>query len=748
MAELIVTEKPSTAGKIADALADGKPQQTKEGNVSYYTLKHDGKDIIVACAVGHLYTIAEKDKKGWTYPVFDVKWDETYKVNKEAKFSKKYLSVIKKLAKKADKFTIATDYDIEGEVIGLNIIKYACKQNDANRMKFSTVTKPDLIKAYENKAKHLDWGLANAGVTRHELDWYYGINLSRALTLAIKNSGAGFKILSSGRVQGPALKIIVDKEKAIKTFKPEPYWEIELKGEAKDREITAMHEKGKFDNVEDTDEVIANVKDCKTGVVVSVEKKKVKQVSPHPFDLTSLQTEAYRTLGVAPKKSLQIAQELYTSGYISYPRTSSQQYPKEIGYKNILKALSKQSIYQELCNELLKKKTLIPNNGKKTDPAHPAIYPTGITPKLTGKEMQIYDLIVRRFMATFADVAIKESMTVRIDVNKEIFIAKGMTTVELGWFEFYGRYAPKKEEELPAVVKGDEVRVERISRLDKETQPPKRYTPASIIREMEKLNIGTKATRSDIIENLFNRGYITGKSIEATELGIRTVEILEKYSPSILDVQLTRHFEEEMEKIRQGKLTPERVLEEAKTKLKDILSDFKKKEKAIGKELWKATVETRDELSLLGKCPNCAEGELHLRRGKFGNFIACNKYPECNITYNLPNVGLMKPAKKICEHCGFPMIQVIRKGKKPQEVCFNPKCPGKKVEDKEVAKEVRELETGKVEKVCPKCGKPLVVRTSIYGKFLGCSGFPKCRHTEKLTNGPLKEDFKKKKGSK
>ncbi|MFQ5475240.1 MAG: DNA topoisomerase, partial [Candidatus Nanoarchaeia archaeon] len=243
--ELIVTEKPSAAKKIAEALDNGKPVKENNKGVPYYKVTHGNKDIIVTCAVGHLYSVAEKNKGKWTYPVFEIEWKAAGEARKDAAYSKKYLATIKKLSKEADEFTIATDYDIEGEVIGWNIIRFACKQKDANRMKFSTLTKPDIIKAYDSKSKHLDWGQAHAGETRHFLDWMYGINLSRALSLAIKKAANRHHILSAGRVQGPALKTIVEREKDINAFIPEPYWQIEIAGVIKAGEITALHEKDK-----------------------------------------------------------------------------------------------------------------------------------------------------------------------------------------------------------------------------------------------------------------------------------------------------------------------------------------------------------------------------------------------------------------------------------------------------------------------------------------------------------------------
>lgn len=673
--ELIITEKPKTALKIAQALADGKPIKEANQGVPYYKITHGKTDIVVGCAVGHVYSLAEKAKNGWTYPVFEVEWKPSYEVAKGAEFTKKYINTIKKLCKSASSYTIATDYDIEGEVIGLNVIRFGCGKKDANRMKFSTLTKPDLVKAYEKKAKHLDWGLANAGETRHEMDWYWGINISRALTLAIKTTGV-FKVLSSGRVQGPALKIIVDKEKEIKAFRPEPYWQIELIGNVSGGMIDAWHVEDKFFDKKKADGVMKNVKGQKA-IVSEVEKKEFKQAPPNPFDLTSLQIEAYRCTRISPKETLAIAQNLYTEGYISYPRTSSQKLPKEIGYKKIIQDLSKN--FKE-CSILLKKKELKPNEGKKTDPAHPAIYPTGILPKsLKDREKKIYDLIVHRFLATFGEPAVRQTVKITIDVNKELFVASGTTTVEKGWHELYGRFLMLKEEELPAVEKGQEVKVVEIKLLDKETQPPKRYTPASIIKELEKKNLGTKATRAVIVDTLFQRGYVTGESIEATELGIRTIETLEEFCPRILDEELTRHFEIEMDEIQEGKKKPEEVLREAKEILTSILFEIKKKEEKIGEKLKAANVETRRTANIVGKCPKCKEGDLRVIKSKKSGkrFIACNKYPDCKTTFSLPQFGLVKPMKNVCGECGYPMVMIITKGKRPWQLCLNPDCPSK-----------------------------------------------------------------------
>ncbi len=727
MAELIITEKPKAAQRIAEALADGKAIKKGDKGVYYYEVTHGNKDIIVGCAVGHLFGLAEKEKKrGMSYPVFNVEWKPLYETTKSAAFSKKYFDMLKKLSKGTKEFTVACDLDIEGEVIGYNIIRFICGQKDAKRMKFSTLTKEDLVEAYEKVSPHIEWGMAHAGETRHELDWYYGINLSRALTGAIKKAGI-FKILSIGRVQGPALQIIVQREKEIKAFKPEPFWQLQLDGEVKNGKIVAMHEKDKFWGKKEADAVLARTK-SRNGTIAEIKKDEYQQQPPYPFDLTTLQTEAYRVFGAPPKTTLEIAQELYTSGLISYPRTSSQMLPPAIGYSKVMAAISQQPEYAELAKKLLQKGNLKPNNGKKTDPAHPAIYPTGIKPKsLDKRSSKVYDLITRRFLATFADAATRATVTARIDVNKEIFVAAGTTTKYKGWHEFYGPYAKYKEEELPKIVEGEAVTVKKLEMLAKETKPPARYNQASIIKELEKRNLGTKATRAEIVDTLYKRNYVTGRAVEATDLGIKIIDTLGKYSPEIIDEELTRHFELEMEEIREDKKKGSEVLEEAKTVLVKILDGFKKKEKSIGDELLEATKESETKENTIGPCLACSKGTLMMKRGKFGKFIACSTYPDCKATFKLPANGLIKNTDKVCETCKQPIITVIRSAKKPQDVCINPECPAK------ISPEAKKQIAEKENSTCEKCkeGK-MVLRRSVYGSFLGCNRFPKCRNILKV----------------
>jgi DNA topoisomerase I len=679
MVELIVTEKPQAALKIATALGDSKPVKKTKGKSVYYEITRNKKAILVGCAVGHLYGLAEKVKTKWgTYPIFDIEWKPKSDIDKNAGYTKSYVTLLKQLGKKANEFTIATDYDLEGAVIGHNVIKETLKQKDAKRMKFSTLTKDELEKSYNEASKHLDFPMINAGETRHFLDWFYGINITSALSTSVNSTTGKFKILSSGRVQSPTLKIIVDKEKEIQAFIPKTYWEIFLDGLHKKSKILAKHKDDKIFDKKKKNSVMKNIKDQKAFIKQIKETEKI-QTPPTPFDLTTLQVESHRHLKINPKDTSKIAQDLYIAGLISYPRTSSQKLPKSIDYKKILKGLAKNSSYKEGTKELLSKKTLKPMEGKKSDPAHPAIYPTGEKGSLSGRDARLYDLIVHRFLAVFGEPAKRLTVSAQIDVNEEIFTIAGTTTIFPGWHTLYGKYAKFKEIELPKMKEGDEIKVNKIYNEEKETQPPARYSQASVVKTMEKYNLGTKATRAMILDTLYNRGYIEDDQIQATELGIRIIETLGKYSPEIIDVKLTASFEKEMMDIREGKEKKEVIIKRAKKVLTEILKKFKDNEKIIGEELTKATQETDSKLRELGDCQECGKGKLIIIRSKKTKkrFVACNAYPECKTTYGLPQQGLLKKEKNPCKHDEFPQIKVITKGKRPWILCLNPKCPGK-----------------------------------------------------------------------
>ena len=663
--ELIITEKPQAAMKIASAL--GKPIKNNFQRVPYYEINRQGKKIVVACAVGHLFTL-KQNTPGSGVPVFDISWVPNF-IARKNDFTKRYYDTLLRLAKNAGSITVATDYDVEGEVIGLNVVRFICGQKDARRMKFSTLTEKELNKSYDEKAPNLNWGQAIAGETRHYLDWIYGINLSRALMNSLKSIGK-FKIMSIGRVQGPTLKIIVEKEKKIQEFKPEQYWQIFIFVK-NSHEIELKHNKAISKKSELKNFEILNGKNIQINT-----KKKEQAIPPNPpFNLTTLQTEAYSFYGITPVRTLQIAQSLYLAGLISYPRTSSQKLPDSIPYKEILEKISEKYKVKDL---IVRKK---PVEGKKSDPAHPSVYPTGQENNqiLPEDEEKIYNLIEKRFLSLFCDDAIIDNKKIEGEINGLKFLTTGSSIKKKSWMEIYP--IKLKEKELPDL--NGEFKIKSVRTEEKQTQPPKRYSPASIISTLEKRNLGTKATRASILETLYNRDYIRERSIEATPLGMSLIETLEKYSPIITDEKLTRNFEKEMELIRRGKNNflekEQKVLEEAKKTITKIANQFEKHEKEIGQEILEANINLTNQMkeeNTLNICPVCGKGNLAITYSKKNRkyFVACNAYPECKTTFSLPPNGLIKNTGKNCEDCKFPMLMRISKGRRPWEFCFNPKC--------------------------------------------------------------------------
>jgi DNA topoisomerase-1 len=689
--KLIITEKPDAAQRIASALNEkGKVKKMEANGVPYYVAKRD-REIVVVPALGHLYTIAEERKGRSYYPVFNFRWVPRYVAERGAKQIRTWIETISKLANEADMFIDACDYDIEGSVIGYCILKYACgnKENVSKRMKYSTLTKEELEKSYAELLPHLDFALIEAGGTRHEVDWLYGVNLSRVLTISARNWSGKYATLSTGRVQGPTLKFLVIREKAIRSFVPTPYWEIKAEVEISGSVFEAEYEKGK---IEIKSEANAALNDCKgkDGQVEKIDVKRFQQKPPVPFDLGTLQSEAYGLFGYTPRRISYIAQRLYLEALISYPRTSSQKLPPEINYRTILKNLSKVPKYKKLARELLAKPELKPREGKKKDPAHPAIYPTGKTPErvLDNSEKKVFDLIVRRFMAVFSEPAIKQSMKVHINVNEHHFYLRGRQTLKEGWLRFYGPYMRSEEALLPPIEEGETIKVRKVILEDKFNKPPPRYNPGSLLKKMEETGIGTKATRANIMQTLYDRKYVREERMVVTNLGFEVLNVLEKYCPPVVSIKLTSELEERMDKIQAKNEKREKVLVDAVEILKPVVQELKGKEKIIGKQLSQAIKTARLEERMIGTCPVCGTGKLMIlysrKTGK--RFIGCTNYfkGKCKTSFPLPQRGSVRPLGRNCRGCGWPTVQVRIKGKRPWTLCFNPDCPLKKERKKRI----------------------------------------------------------------
>jgi len=678
---LIITEKPDAANRIAAALdTAGKAKKIVANHVPYYLAKRN-KDIVIVPSLGHLYTVTSEKKERRRFPVFSYQWAPLYLAKRGAKRTRTWLETITRLAKNADAFIDACDYDIEGSIIGYCILKYACgnKENTSKRMKYSTLTKEAIEKSYTEPLPHLDFALIEAGLTRHEVDWLYGINLSRALTTAAKNYSGRYATLSTGRVQGPTLQFLATRERNIKCFVPTPYWSIKATVLIGDSVFEAEYGNKVVETKEEADDVV-NASKGKNGEIEKIETKKFKQMPPPPFDLGSLQSEAYSLFRYTPMRTSKIAQRLYLDALISYPRTSSQKLPPAIGYEAILKKLVKTREYHAFAAELLAKAELKPNEGKAEDPAHPAIYPTGNLPEkaLNSAEKNIWNLVVRRFIASFGDPALHQTINVTIRINGQRFYLRAKKTLAEGWLRFYKPYSGSVDAFFPMVKEGQKVSAKRVFSEDKFTQPPPRYNPSSLLRKMEKEEIGTKATRAGIIKTLYDRKYVYEERIVVTDLGFKVIDVLKKYCPTVVSPELTRKLEEKMSEIQQRKETKENVLLNAIEILKPVAKKLKEKEQVIGAQLTQALKQSKLEEKTIGACPTCHNGKLVIlysrKTGK--RFVGCTNYFEgkCNTAFPLPQRGSVKPSGNVCKGCSWPTLRVWIKGLRSWSLCLNPNC--------------------------------------------------------------------------
>ncbi len=684
---LVVCEKPDAARRVSEALSDGEATSALVNGVTTFRFRARGEDFVVCAAQGHLYAVSDPLTERSVYPVFDLEWYGNDQVEKGAASAARRIRAIRDLARGAGRFVNACDYDAEGETIGFNVLRYACggKEMEALRAKFSTLTKEDLVNAFASIGEEASLSMAKAGRARHAVDFAWGVNLSRALSQAALAHGVRYRTISVGRVQGPTLGFVVDRETEIRTFVPLPYWNVTGVFEKDGKRIEATYLKGRLDKKTDAEEV---QRDCVggTGVVGKKKRSLVQIPPPPPFNVGDLQKEAYRAFGYVPGRTLQIAERLYLGALISYPRTSSQKLPPSIGYARILHGLGSQSQYSKLASDSLAG-GLRPVQGAKDDPAHPAIHPTGEKPtrRLDADESRIYDLVVRRFLSAFATPARREIITAEISANGHSFGLEGRRTVEAGWLSYYDPYGRLSDAEIPELSEGERLPVAEIKSKENFESPPSRFNQSSLLERMEREGIGTKATRAEIIATLVTRGYVSGVELTPSDLGTSVIEILRLHAPSIVSTELTRTMEASLEKVEDGTGDPRQLLREAIRAASEQLANIESNEEAVGRGLNVGAVAPQSKALVLGACPVCKTGKLHVIKSKKSGkrFVGCTNYSSgCRASAPLPQRGALR-AGAACRHCSWPVIYV-KSGRFPWKLCVNPDCPSKEAKKREV----------------------------------------------------------------
>jgi DNA topoisomerase I len=696
---LIVTEKDNSAKKIAQILSAGKAKQDKSYGIPFYVWSNGDAEERVIGLKGHLMN-----------PVFPEGYSEWRKIEPreliDAHLAKEPIQksvhkAIRKQAKDADSIVIATDYDREGELIGLEALEEMLDANPKiaepngqgdvataptiKRARFSALTKEEIEDAFANLVD-LSVPLAKAGEARQDIDLIWGATLTRFISLATGRLGSQF--LSVGRVQSPTLAIVVERELERRAHVAEPYWEVFAAFEHPDGEFTAHHKVDKFWKEEEATAALENTRS--PGVVRSVESKRSTRRPPAPFNTTAF-TSAASSVGVSPARAMRLAEDLYMDGFISYPRTDNTVYPDSLPVRELLQSIAQVEGFKEAA-PLAARSELSPTRGKKQTTDHPPIYPTqALDPKVLPDDghRKIYELVVRRFLATFADPAISESTRADIEAGSETYFVRGSVLVEPGFLAVYP-YSRSRDEEIPKVTEGQELPLappteERANPwVDaKETQPPSRIGQGKLIEMMEERGLGTKATRHDIIQKLYDRGYIQNNPIEPSETGIAMVKAFQKFAERIATPDMTAELEEDMDKIAAGEVTKDEVVQISRRMLHESYDLMDENKRQLAEIIW----EGMDQDRILGPCPKCRDagrvneqGETNrlkiIRAKKSGKrFVGCEGYPDCDQTYGIPQRGDLIRLEANCSICGETPRLKVMSGRRPWNLCLNEECP-------------------------------------------------------------------------
>ncbi|WNY23095.1 DNA topoisomerase 1 [Methanimicrococcus hongohii] len=664
---LIITEKDTAAKRIAAILSENKVKKVRYPKLGIETYEFNYKDepTVVMGLSGHVVGIDfPNEYNNWQKnSARDLIDAEIIPIST----NKKIVTALKVIGKKADHVTIATDYDREGELIGVEALTLVQSVNPDvkfDRALYSAITPKDITHAFDNLTT-VNFDLADAGHAREVIDLVWGAALTRYISLCAGRLGKLF--LSVGRVQSPTLALIVEREKEREAFIPVQYWEIEAALETKSKEsfIAEYHTNRIFEK-EIADRVYSNVIVGNDAKIKAIEAKKRKEKPPIPFNTTEFYVAA-NAVGISVNNAKRMYQTLYEAGFLSYPRTDSTIYPESLELRSLIEMFvgTEFDQYAKALLKIADKDGLKPTQGKKEDPAHPPIHPVAPAKRSDMKEdeWKIYELVVRRFFATFAGEAEWDTMKVEIDINSEDFKSNGSRLVEEGW-RWYYPYNKPEDRVLPHLEEGDLLKITSKELFDKETQPPSRYGQGRLIRVMDDMGIGTKATRADIINKLVSRYYVHGNPLQPTNMAYSVIDTLEEYAPTIVKPDMTKQLEADMDKISEGAISESDVLKESREMLNSIFDELEKNHEEIGKSLQSGLREDK----IVGKCQSCGS-DLSIRKSKKGaRFIGCNGYPECSFSLPVPRTGQVVVTDKMCDEHQMYKIKIITEGKRPWEL--------------------------------------------------------------------------------
>ncbi len=700
MGSLIIAEKSNVALRIATALSDGKISRVKVGSSTVLKFKKGENEYSVLSLRGHIIELDyPKEYSSWKIDNLKQLVNATPIENVKVKGLDYSL---RKLDEESSEVIVATDYDREGELIGVETLRLMERNDGIKRARFSALTKYDLVKSFENLAE-VDYNLAGSAEARQIIDLMWGATLTRFFSIATNRLGGEF--ISVGRVQSPTLTILVEREMEIRDFVPEKYYELSILING----VKFSYEGNPIKSGEDAESLLASLKSVSTAMVKEKNDKERKIYRPVPFSTTEFLRDANR-IGISVERAMAIAETLYQHGKISYPRTDNMVYPRTLGVKTVLSNLAESYLKKEV-EHLMEHSRLIPSRGRVETTDHPPIYPTSSLKKseLKGDYFKIYDLVSRRFMATVAENADVLDTGYVVVAGGLRFNYTASKAVNRGWMDYYPivYYQEKRNPELNV---GDEVRFSDPKVEEKETNPPNRYSQGSLLERMEKELLGTKSTRHEIIQKLYDRGFIEGNPIRVRPLGMAMGESLILNSEAVARPEMTAKLEQEMDQIAGGSKKKEEVVEDSRSILSGLLDDLINKTGKIGEKFY----ETLRLEKMVGKCPKCGS-DLIMDYGSNARYIKCTG-PSNDFFQFLPRLGKIEVTDEKCPECGLFLIRVIRRGERPETRCVDNKCSYNT--SREIFGE------------CPADGGKLVLRRSRTNtRFIGCSNYPNCTVT-------------------
>ncbi len=718
--ELIVTEKNNAARRIAEILSDGSASTERVGGVDVYAW---GTHRVIGLS-GHVVGVDfPEEYEEWR----DVEPAELVHASIETRVTQpQIVTSLQRLAREADAVVIATDYDREGELIGkeaYELVREVTESAPIERVRFSSITENEVKDAFANP-DDLDFDLAEAGEARQVIDLIWGAALTRFLSLSAGQMGQDF--ISVGRVQSPTLKLIVDKEREIQAFDPEEYWELfaafQKNGSSFEAQYFYEDEDGNeaeriWDGgvAESTHETLL---EAVAGTVDSVSRRRRTDDPPAPFNTTQY-IRAAGAIGFNAGRAMSIAEDLYTAGYITYPRTDNTVYPADLEPADLLSVFT-ETAFADDAEALLAADDLSPTRGDTETTDHPPIHPTPDVPDrgdLSEDEWEVYELVVRRFFATLAEPAIWEHLRVVADAGGLSLKANGKRLLDRGYHAFYP-YFNTSENYVPDVDEGESLGIEEVRLEEKETQPPRRHGQSRLVEKMEELGIGTKSTRHNVLEKLYDRGYIENDPPRPTQLATAVVEAAEEFADLIVSEEMTRELEEDMTAIANGEKALEDVTEESRETLDRIFDALDESRSDIGKHLQKSLKADKT----LGPCPECGE-DLLVRRSRRGSyFVGCDGYPNCRFTLPLPSTGEPYILAETCEEHDLREVKMLA-----GRSTFVHGCPLCKAEE---ADESEDQVIGS----CPECGGThggeLAIKQLRNGsRLVGCTRYPDCEYS-------------------